>query len=340
MNGFSIIICCYNSARRIDETLRYVSELTIPEGKKCEVLVINNNSGDNTRELAIAKKRTFDERNIAFCVIEEPRPGLSVARKTGVDASVYDTVIFCDDDNHLNPDYLIKAGDVLDRYPNVGIVGGHAKPKFSTENREWLKDFFAAMAIGPQAPADGYVNWVYGAGMILRKEIFSTLEKKNIQFLLSDRSGKALSSGGDAEICSLTLFLGYKIYYSSEIILYHDTPAPRLERKHYIKAKMSTIAPSVYLFILNELIVDNEAKPGRLYFKKLSATIRNIFYFTPRMVLGKHQFYSVFMAYRVWQTLIWLLTSYGQFKNFFEQILINLSLHGNYGKTSANTATN
>ena len=340
MNGFSIIICCYNSAKRIDETLRYVSELIIPDGKKCEVLVINNNSGDNTAELAIAKKKVFDERNIVFQVIEEPRPGLSVARKTGVDASVYDTVIFCDDDNHLNPDYLIKAAEILDRNPNVAIVGGHAKPKFSTEGREWLIDFFPAMAIGPQGPKDGYVSWVYGAGMILRKDIFSVLEKKNIQFLLSDRSGKVLLSGGDAEICSLTIFLGYKIYYSSEIILFHDIPAPRLERKHYMKAKMNTIAPSAYLFILNELIVDNEVKPNDLYFKKLSTTIRNIVYFTPRMILGKHQFYSVFMAYRMWQTLIWLLTSHGQFKNYFERILINLSLNRNHGKTSANTATN
>src|SRR5687768_12830335 len=106
MNGFSIIICCYNSASRIDETLRYVSDLTIPDGKNCEVIVINNNSGDNTAELAVAKKKIFDQRKIAFRVIEEPRPGLSVARKTGASASFYDTIIFCDDDNHLNPDYL------------------------------------------------------------------------------------------------------------------------------------------------------------------------------------------------------------------------------------------
>ena len=163
--------------------------------------------------------------------------------------------------------------------------------------------------------------------MVLRKEIFGILEKRNIQFLLSDRAGKVLSSGGDAEICSLTLFLGYKIYYSSEMILFHDIPAPRLRRQHYLKAKLGTIAPSIYLFILDELINNNNAQSRKLYFRKLSIVIKNIFYFSPRTVLGNHQFYSLFMVYRTWQTLFWLVANPAKFKLYFNQVLTNLSIN-------------
>ena len=52
ISGISIIICCFNSASRIEETLRHVFSLSVPENLSCEILLVNNRSTDNTKEVA------------------------------------------------------------------------------------------------------------------------------------------------------------------------------------------------------------------------------------------------------------------------------------------------
>ena len=42
-NGFSIVVCCFNSQDRIEQTLNHHWELEIPNGVGCEVIIVNNN---------------------------------------------------------------------------------------------------------------------------------------------------------------------------------------------------------------------------------------------------------------------------------------------------------
>ncbi len=326
-NGISIIICCFNSASRISETLHAIFKLTVPDGMACELIVVNNNSNDNTAEVVERMVESFNRQSFLFRLVNEERAGLSFARMTGIKSSTFKTVIFCDDDNHLNHNYLLKTVEILKRDSQIGIIGGWAKPKFSIPPGKWIVDFYTSMAIGPQARADGYVSWVYGAGMVLKKEIFTKLEEKKIKLLLSDRSGNVLTSGGDSEICSLALFIGFKIHYSSDLVLMHAIPVHRLKKSHYMKARLNTIYPSLYLFLLDEAIhQDTDLKWRGLYSKKLFNSLRDMFYFAPRIFLGSHQFYSFFMFYRTGQTVVWLLLNKKTFENTFHLILANLSL--------------
>ncbi len=326
-NGISVIICCFNSASRISETLHAVFKFTVPDGMACELIVVNNKSNDNTVEIVNQLVMSFNRQSFLFKLVNEENPGLSFARMAGIKSSTFDTIIFCDDDNHLNQDYLLKTIEILKRDAQIGIIGGWAKPKFSITPGKWIVDFYTSMAIGPQANGDGYVSWVYGAGMVLKKEIFARLEEKKIKLLLSDRSGNVLTSGGDSEICSLALFIGFKIYYSSELVLMHAIPVHRLKKNHYMKARLNTIYPSLYLFLLDEVIHGNEEfKWRKLYSKKLFNSLCDMLYFAPRMFLGSHQFYSFFMFYRTGQTVVWLLLNKQAFETTFHFILANLSL--------------
>ena len=322
--GVSIIICCYNSASRIEETLRFIFNLVEPPNWQIEVLLVNNNSNDATVEVAWKTETLFNSKGFAFNVIQELTPGLSFARMAGVNGSNHDLICFCDDDNHLSSNYFIVAAEILEQYPKIGIMGGLALPKFGIPTGDWIKDFYRSMAIGPQAPQDGFVNWVYGAGMILKKEVFSMLKGLEINLILNDRTGNVLTSGGDSEICCLVLFLNFGIFYSSRMTLFHAIPTFRLKKSHYMNASFNTIHPSIYLYILNEAVQNRKANCEGLYLSKLSGCIRDMLYFLPRMVFGKHNFYSLFMFYRTFQTLFWLLLYRKRFKEIFRITLLNL----------------
>ena len=101
MKKLSVIICCYNSENRLPETLKHIAKQNIKEGIKWEVVIIDNNSSDNTSNTA---KSEWDKHktNIPLRIITEPKQGLIFAREKGVNEATYDILIFSDDDNWLD----------------------------------------------------------------------------------------------------------------------------------------------------------------------------------------------------------------------------------------------
>jgi glycosyltransferase involved in cell wall biosynthesis len=106
--GFSIILCCYNSAALLPETLKSLAALEISPGLPVELLVIDNASADRTAAVAMDSWVRYGEP-FPLTIFREPRAGLSFARKAGIRLAGYEYLLFCDDDNRLDPDYLTGA---------------------------------------------------------------------------------------------------------------------------------------------------------------------------------------------------------------------------------------
>ncbi|MEJ1239012.1 glycosyltransferase [Chryseolinea sp. T2] len=323
-HSVSIVVCCYNSARRIGTTLRYLSKIIVPASFKVEVLIVDNASTDDTAQTALKTWRNCDRNEIEFRVVHEENPGLANARMRGIRESQSDYIVFCDDDNHLDEGYLVGAFAMLDRDSTIGILGGYSQPKFSIKGREWLKDFFTALAVGDERKQSGFQTWVFGAGIVIRKKVFDLLEKRSIKFQLSDRKGKAVSSGGDAEICCMARFLGFKVYYSSEITFHHEIPENRLERKYYLFPNLLVIDDIVHLYILENIVEGSLESALKLRSRFLSGALKELLYFAPRMAFGGRQFYSFCMFYQRLQSIYWLSTKGSTFTLIYDRIQRNL----------------
>jgi len=230
LKGFSIIVCCYNSSHVIEETLRHLAGLSQPAGYPLELVLVNNRSTDNTVALAI---RMWERMGSPFVmrVIEEERPGLSFARDCGIKASFYDYLLFCDDDNRLNGDYLSVAAPVLESRPDIGVLGGFGTPDYESLPPYWPVDFYI-YGSGPQAEESGQITYVHGAGIIVRREAFRRLEQAKFRFLLTDRKGDSLSSGGDYELCYAITLAGYIIWYEKRLTFRHLISADRVTREY------------------------------------------------------------------------------------------------------------
>ena len=322
----SVIICCYNSQSRIAETIRYLAAQKVPDELKWELIIVNNASTDNTRLIA-SQSWKINLPNASFHIVDEPVPGLSSARQKGIAVAQFDILIFCDDDNHLDANYLSQASLLMKLNPRVGLIGGWVRPKLPVYPGRWIEDFYPALAIGKQSDKDGEVEWVFGAGMVLRREIFTTLKTRKIELMLTDRVGGKQTSGGDAEICMAARFVGYSVLYSNSIILDHQIAEHRLAKRSFIKGNYRNVFPVVYLYLMEKLMKNKEESFDRMYRNFFFDRLSLIFHFLPRWFFGRHRFYSFIMLYQNLQLLVWLLTRRARFESSASDIRKNL-YHG------------
>lgn len=233
--GISVIICCYNSATRLYETLKHLTLQKTNAALFWEIIVVDNASTDNTASAAFETWKGFGKNNTKLTVVEEKKQGLSFARKKGVDTAQYEIIVFCDDDNWFNENYLQTAYNIITGNKNIGALGGQSAGISDTDLPDWFSECGEYYAACKQAPATGIINYkgyVFGAGMVSRKKLFQSLINDNFPGILSDRKGNTLSAGGDCEYCQRLILQGYDIYYSEELFFHHYIPPYRLTEEY------------------------------------------------------------------------------------------------------------
>lgn len=90
----SIIIPAYNEAGRLPKTLPQVAAFVLAQPYDAEVLVVNNNSKDNTRRIAIELAADYP----FIQVLDEPAQGKGAAVRTGMLASTGQYLFIADAD--------------------------------------------------------------------------------------------------------------------------------------------------------------------------------------------------------------------------------------------------
>lgn len=231
MYDVSVVVCCYNSSERIVATLDHL-QLSELDALSVEVIVVDNNCTDDT--VAVAKAR-WTRRDVAFRCVSESQPGLSYARKRGFDAASGEVILLVDDDNSLFPDYVCRIMNVFKKYPKVGIVGGIGELPRGVKVPSWFCKYQGRYALGPEGGASGYVDFVYGAGLAIRRSVLLDLHESGFQSQLSDRASSNLSSGGDSEWCYAAKLLGWDVWRDSGARFVHCLPIDRYTEKYLIR---------------------------------------------------------------------------------------------------------
>jgi len=327
MNGVSIIVCCYNSSFRIRETLQHLFALIVPSHATVEIVLVDNNSQDNTQEEANRIYGEFTSPAISFRIVREKNPGLTFARSRGVTEARYDLILFCDDDNSLACDYLIYVWEIMSTHTEVAVVGGWCRPELPFDPGRWIEPNYTALALEAEPRETGYTDWVFGAGMVVRKRVFVGVYKLGIKFMLTGRRGAKQTSGDDAEICRFAKLLKHKVYYDPRLILRHRISANRLTRWSFIKANYRNVYMVVYFYILDEISRQPNLHAKVVYRSFVKGSFRNLAYYIPRMLMGRNNFFSFMMFFQNFQVLGQLVLKKYAFFETFNKVKHNLNGH-------------
>lgn len=130
----SVVVCTYNRAALLTSAIEslFVQKL---EETRFEILVIDNNSSDNTRSVVESLQL---EAPVPLRYIFEARQGNAYARNTGVEQAHAPIVAFIDDDVVAADNWVRTIKSAFDRHPQLSFVGGRVLPLWDTEPPSWL----------------------------------------------------------------------------------------------------------------------------------------------------------------------------------------------------------
>jgi glucosyl-dolichyl phosphate glucuronosyltransferase len=223
----SVVICTYNRSEMLKDTLiSFLDGVRIDIGH--ELLVIDNNSTDHTREvvMSLAEK----DPTIKYCF--ESKQGLSEARNSGINASIGHIIAFVDDDVCFDKYWLVQLFDIFDRNQNVSCVGGRVLAKFESERPDWLGDdllwAYGVTRYGDEEKTITSPDIPVGCNMAFRRDVFA----KVMPFQTSlGRKGNNLLSNEENAMFSRIEEAGLKVLYSPRLVVHHRIPSGRTKRQ-------------------------------------------------------------------------------------------------------------
>ena len=249
---YSVVVPTYNRAGELRKTLRSLAGIQTPDA--WEVIVIDNNSTDDTRQTVVDVSQAFQSSS-ATCF--EREQGRSAAMNTGIRAAAGEIIATTDDDVHVEPDWLAAAGESLDSL-DCDYVGGKVLPVWPASRPDWIPDHggkqwavIALLDYGPDPiPFFTLAHRVpIGVNMAFRRAAFDRAG------LWSNRVGRKKGTLLGQEVREWMLRArdaGLRGYYTPRMIVHHMIQRDRLEK---------SVLPAV---VLLERCEPRPALPGLL----------------------------------------------------------------------------
>jgi len=240
----SVIICTHNpKPEYFERVLDALKSQSLPK-EQWELLLVDNASTEFLGE-KVDLGWHLNARHI-----RENQLGLTPARLRGIQETQAETLVFVDDDNILDTDYLEIVLKISSEWTILGAWGGQAVPEFEEQPPDWTKAFWEKLAIR-EFDQDKWSNLVhqndttpYGAGLCIRKAVaekYSKLVRTDPKRSKLGRTGKVEKSNTllmaceDTDMAFTACDLGFGTGLFKALKLTHIMPAGRLQEDYLLK---------------------------------------------------------------------------------------------------------
>jgi glycosyltransferase involved in cell wall biosynthesis len=234
----SLLICSHNPRPEyLDRVLEALRRQTLP-APDWELLLIDNGSDE---PLAPRWDLSWHPHGRH---VRENELGLTPARWRGIRESSGDLLVFADDDNVLDENYLAAALDLAQLHPYLACFGGSSVPEYEVPPPAWanahLPQFLALHTVVRDSWGnirDGRVS-PFGAGLAIRREIaWLYLEKSRRREtkLKLGRTGKRLFGYEDSEMVECARLAGFGSGRFLALRLTHLIPRSRLTLDYFLR---------------------------------------------------------------------------------------------------------
>jgi glycosyltransferase involved in cell wall biosynthesis len=261
----SVIICTRNRARKLATLIQCLGSQRDIEKLNWEIIIVDNNSTDNTKEVAYA----FSEgSNLRINYIFEPRTGLSYARNIGILVSKGSYILFIDDDVLIPKEFVSNVLFGVQEFPEFHIFGFRVLADWheTTKKPLWInfkkpfnlvQSFLPTHDLGkePLQYPNRYSRNPIGAAFLIKKEIIENLGPFR-EDLGAGQSGLC----EDTEFFWYAILKGYKILYWPYAAIYHPV-LPDRPTLNYLHKWYFNLGKSLYLVKNSGRLLNNRKKP-------------------------------------------------------------------------------
>jgi glycosyltransferase involved in cell wall biosynthesis len=269
----SVVLCTYNpNSELLGSALTSLERQTL---RDFEVVLVDNNSTPPINGTELAARYRLNLR-----VLREERPGLTYARCTGIAASSGDLIVFVDDDNSLDSDYLEQAVRIAVQEPTIGHFGGIARAGLARPIPPWKEKLLPHLGVRDYgnepitAREDYWGHWEpIGAGMVTRRDVaqyFVTFVSREHASARLGRRGASLMSGEDSLMARAAFRLGYFCSYQPALKLTHFMKPSRLRASVLVR----TLQGHGRSYVVLERVLQRKIEPPRLSWIARELTLR------------------------------------------------------------------
>jgi len=227
----TVIVCTYNRCRRLDNTIKSVADQAVSPSLPWEILIVDNNSIDETPQVVEELKRRYPGR-IRYLL--ERQKGVSHARNAGIREARGEILVFIDDDETAHPDWLRNLTASLYSGEWCGVGGRVLPPAFSPPPWLTLESSFncGPLAIfNPRQEAGDLNEPPFGANMAFRREVFDRFGGFRTDL---GRVGGNMISNEDTEFGRRLLDAGLRVRYEPSALTYHPIEESRLHKGYFL----------------------------------------------------------------------------------------------------------
>jgi glucosyl-dolichyl phosphate glucuronosyltransferase len=226
----SVVVCTFNRDRYIEECLSHLNNQTCGKNDY-EVIIVNNNSTDNTEEICLNYIRNQQLTNFFYFI--ETSQGLSHARNRGIKESKGEIVCFIDDDAFTSQDYITNAIKYFSTYPQASAAGGKVIPVFEEGKPPYMSSYLlplvAAIDLGDEVIEFPERKFPVGANMLFRREIFV---KAGVFDTKLGRTGNNLLGSEEKDIFHRLSKEGFRTMYFPMLKVNHIVPGKRVQPEY------------------------------------------------------------------------------------------------------------
>lgn len=227
----SVIVCTYNRSASLRNTLKSLCRQAVPSGVSWEVVVVDNNSSDDTQGVI----RNFTAvPGTSIRAVREERQGLSQARNRGIAEARGRYLVFTDDDVLAPSGWVSVLNETFEK-GGWDAIGGRVLLRYDRSMPRWLKPelwgFLACLDYGDEEmPLTDIERPFFGANMAFCREVFEKVGGFDAGL---GRKGKALVGGEEIDLFGRMLAAGLRAVYQPRAAVDHVVDPGRLRKGYF-----------------------------------------------------------------------------------------------------------